>query len=231
MDGASFTAGRAVAPGSIVSIFGENLSDVTASASQLPLPLGIDGVAFSFDVLSAGVSLPGHFFYVSPTQINLQIPWELANYDSATVKVYVNFTYGSEYTLNLATYSPGFFTYQSNGQSLAAALDSANKLVSSGNPVARGSTVQLFLNGLGPVNNQPADGWAATDASSTTEAEPSIMIGGQPATVSFSGLAPNYVGLYQVNALVPSGIAAGLQPITCSIGGVACQTTASLNLK
>ena len=230
VDGASFTAGRAVAPGSIVSIFGENLSDNAASASQLPLPLGIDSVAFSFDVVSAGVSLPAHFFYVSPTQINIQIPWELAAYSSATVKAYINFTYGPEYTLNLATYSPGFFAYQSNGQTLAAALDSANHLVSSSNPVAPGSTVQLFLNGLGPVNNQPADGWAATDASSTTMSTPSILIGGQSATVSFSGLAPNFVGLYQVNAVVPSGIGAGLQQITCSIGGVACQTV-SLNVK
>jgi minor extracellular serine protease Vpr len=230
VDGASFTTGRAVAPGSIVSIFGENLSDFTASASQLPLPLGIDGVAFSFDVVSAGVSLPAHFFYVSPTQINLQIPWELADFSSATVKTYINFTYGAEYTLNLATYSPGFFAYQSNGQTLAAALDSANNLVSSGNPVAQGSTVQLFLNGLGPVNNQPADGWAATDASSTTMATPSIAIGGLPATVSFSGLAPNFVGLYQVNAVVPTGIGAGLQLLTCSTGGVTCQTV-SLNVK
>jgi adhesin/invasin len=77
---------------------------------------------------------------------------------------------------------------------------------------------------LGPVNHQPADGWPATDASSTTVSNPSISIGGQPATVTFSGLAPGYADLYQVNAVVPSGIGTGAQPITCSIGGVSCQT-------
>jgi len=224
IDGASFTPSRAVAPGSIVSVFGTHLSDTVGSALQFPLPLGIGGVAFSFDVPSAGVSLPAHFHYVSPTQINLQVPWELANYPSATVKVIINYTYSSEYTLSLAAYSPGFFSYQSGGQFVADALDLSNNQVTSANPVARGSAVQLFLNGLGPVNNQPADGWPATDNSSTTVSTPSISIGGQPATVIFSGLAPGYADLYQVNAIVPSGIGTGAQQIACSIGGIPCQT-------
>jgi uncharacterized protein (TIGR03437 family) len=220
MDGASFTTGRAVAPGSIISIFGTHLSDTAGSATQFPLPLGIGGVAFSFDVPSAGISLPARFHYVSPTQINVQVPWELANYSSATVKVIVNYTYSSEYTLPLATYSPGFFA--SSG--VAAALDLSFAVISASHPVARGSIVQLYMNGLGPVNHQPADGWPAADASSTTLAAPSISIGGQPATVTFSGLAPGYADLYQVNAVVPSGITPGAQPVTCSIGGVSCQT-------
>jgi minor extracellular serine protease Vpr len=229
IDGASFTAGRAVAPGSIISIFGANLADAPGSATQFPLPLGIIvpslsggtcAVAFSFDIPSAGISLPAHFHYVSPTQINLQVPWELANYPSATVKVIVNYTYSAEYTLLLANYAPGFFA--SGG--VAAARDSASNAVTSSNPVARGTYVQLYMNGLGPVNNRPADGWPATDATSTTTAMPAISIGGQPAIVSFSGLAPGFADLYQVNAVVPSGIGTGSQPVTCSIGGVSCQT-------
>ena len=80
------------------------------------------------------------------------------------------------------------------------------------------------MNGLGPVNNQPADGWPATDATSTTTATPVIIIGGQAATVSFSGLAPGYADLYQVNATVPTGIGTGMQTVKCSIGGFACPT-------
>jgi minor extracellular serine protease Vpr len=224
VDGAAFTANRAVAPGSIISIFGTNLSDSSAGATQFPLPLGINGVAFSFDVPSAGVSLPGRFHYVSSTQLNVQVPWELANYPSATVKVIINYTYSSTYSLNLATYAPGFFAYQSNGQSFASALDSTLAVVTATNPVARGTTVALYLNGLGPVNNQPADGWPATDATSTTVATPTITIGGEAATVTFSGLAPGYADLYQVNATVPTNISAGTQPVTCAIGGVSCQT-------
>lgn len=224
VDGASFTPGRAVAPGSIISIFGNYFVDTAGGAKQFPLPLGINGAAFSFDIPSAGVSLPAHFHYASPTQINVQVPWELANYTSATVKAIINYTYSPEYTLNLATYAPGFFTYQANGQSIAAALDLSSIEISASHPVSRGSTVLLFLNGLGPVNNRPADGWPATDATSTTVATPTITIGGQPATVSFSGLAPGFADLYQVNASVPAGIGTGAQPVTCSIGGVSCQS-------
>ena len=155
---------------------------------------------------------------------NVQVPWELANYSSATVKVIINYTYSAEYTLSLAAYAPGFFSYQSNGQSIAAALDLGNTEISASHPVTRGNFVQLFLNGLGPVNNTPADGWPATSASSTTLSTPTITIGGQPATVSFSGLAPGYADLYQINAVVPAGIGTGLQPVTCSIAGVSCQT-------
>jgi uncharacterized protein (TIGR03437 family) len=223
VDGAAFTGGRAVAPGSIISIFGANLADVSGSATQFPLPLGINAVAFSFDVPGAGISLPARFHYVSPTQINVQVPWELANYSSATVKVIINYTYSSTYTLDLATYAPGFFTYPS-GSSNAAALDLSYAVITANHPVSRGSTVALFLNGLGPVNNQPADGWPATDSSSTTVATPTITIGGQPATVTFSGLAPQFADLYQVNATVPSGIGTGAQTVTCTIGGVSCQT-------
>ena len=226
VDGAAFTANRAVAPGSIISIFGGNLSDSSSAATQFPLPLGIAGVAFSFDVPSAGVSLPARVHYVSPTQINVQVPWELANYPSATVKVIVNYTYSATYTLNLATYAPGFFSYSSNGQSYAAALDANSNLavITAAHPIAQGSTVALFLNGLGPVHNQPADGWPAVDDTSTTIATPTINIGGQPATVTFSGLAPGFADLYQVNATVPAGIGTGAQPVTCTIGGVSCQT-------
>lgn len=199
------------------------MADSSAGATQFPLPLGINGVAFSFDVPSAGVSLPAHFHYVSASQINVQVPWELANYPSATVKVIINYTYSPTVTLNLATYAPGFFTYPS-GSTNAAALDLSYAVITATHPVSRGAAVALFLNGLGPVNNQPADGWPATDATSTTMAQPTITIGGQPAMVSFSGLAPGFADLYQVNATVPTGIGTGAQPVTCTIGGVSCQT-------
>jgi uncharacterized protein (TIGR03437 family) len=224
VDGAAFTPNRAVAPGSIISVFGTNLADFPGSATQFPLPLGINGVAFSFDVPSAGVSLPARFHYISATQINVQVPWELANYPSAIVKVIINYTYSPTYTLNLATYAPGFFAYQANGQQYASALDSTLTVITASHPVSRGTTVALYLNGLGPVHNQPADGWPATDATSTTVSTPTITIGGQVATVTFSGLAPQFADLYQVNATVPTSIGTGPQPVTCTIGGVSCQT-------
>lgn len=234
VDAASFNQGKPVAPGSWISIFGSNLADFAdnafANCSQCsvlmqPLPMGIDGVAFSFDVPSQNLSVPARFNYVSPTQLNVQVPWELQGQTSATVKVIVNYTYSAEYTLPLATYSPGIFVIDYSTQQ-AAALDVNNAVITPSNPVARGDVVQLYLNGLGPVNNQPADGAPGPpDTSATTKGQAAIMtVGGQTATVQYSGLAPNYVGLYQVNFVVPQGIPTGQQPITCSIGGVTSKT-------
>jgi minor extracellular serine protease Vpr len=244
VDAASYVKGRAVAPGSLIAVFGTNLSDTTqgnngtdaafancslCNVATQALPMGIDGAAFSFDTSSA--SLPGRMLYVSPVQLNVQVPWELAGQTSATVKVIVNYTYSAEYTLPLAQYSPGFFVYDAADD--VAALDQNYKLIGSSNPVARGDYVQLFMNGLGPVTHQPGDGLAASGAPnlSMTTATPTITIGGQAAgNIPFSGLAPGYVGLYQVNVQVPTGISAGAQAITCTIGGVTA-TAAQLYVK
>jgi minor extracellular serine protease Vpr len=224
VDGAGFAA-RAVAPGSIVSVFGANMSDVTDGAFYLPLPAGLDNVSVSFDVPSANISVPGRFFYVSPTQLNIQVPWELEGQSSAIVKVIIGETYSAEYTLPLAAYGPGFFAYNSGSQLMALALDTSYHLITPSNSAKRGGVVQLYLGGLGPVSKPPASGAAALDNPlSQTVATPTITIGGQTANVLWSGLAPGFVGLYQVDATVPDNAGTGLQPATCSVGGVACQT-------
>jgi minor extracellular serine protease Vpr len=237
VDAATFSQGKAVAPGSWIAIYGTNLSDVTdqafsdcpeCSTVTQPLPMGLDGVAFSFDISAA--SYPGRFNYVSPTQLNVQVPWELQGQTSAQVKVMVNYTYSTLYTLPIAEYSPGFFVIDYTTKEVAA-LDQNNNVVTSSSPVARGTIVQLFLNGLGPVNNQPNDGQPGpNNTSATTKVQPTITIGGQTASIQYSGLAPGFVGLYQVNATVPSGIGTGSQNIVCSIGGVT-SATATLTVK
>ncbi|MGH8246429.1 MAG: hypothetical protein ACREUU_08350, partial [Gammaproteobacteria bacterium] len=80
--------------------------------------------------------------------------------------------------------------------------------------------------GLGRVSHAPASGTAAsTSPLSTTAMLPLVTIGGLPATVSFSGLAPGFVALYQVNAQLPANAEAGdAAPVVLSIGGVASNT-------
>ena len=80
--------------------------------------------------------------------------------------------------------------------------------------------------GLGAVTNQPADGAASPSSPlARTSATPQVTIGGVPATVTFSGLAPDFVGEYQVNALVPATVAAGnAVPVAITIGGAASNT-------
>jgi uncharacterized protein (TIGR03437 family) len=219
LNGASFEMGRPVAPGSYISIFGSNLSDVTDFAKTTVLPLAIDYTMVSFDAPTplGSVSVPGHLLYVSSGQVNLQVPWELQGHGSAQVKVTIDFSYGNVVTLQLSDYSPAFFEI---GGGNVAALDSNNQAIGTSNPAQQGKTVQLYLNGLGPVNNQPASGDPAPSSPlATCISTPTVTIGGQTAASSFCGLAPGFPGLYQINATVPTGLTPGSQPITVSIGG------------
>lgn len=222
---ASGQAGAPVAPGSYISLFGNGLSDFTDFAQTARLPLAIDQAFVSFDVPSAGISVPGHLTYVSPSQLNVQVPWELQGQGSAQVKVTIDYSNGNLISVPISNYAPAFF-HGSDGT--AAALDQQNAVVTSSNPAHRGQIVQLFANGLGPVTNQPASGEPAPSSpTANTTATPTVMIGGQPAAVVFSGLAPGFAGLYQVNATVPAGLSPGTQQVTVSIGGT---TSPAVNL-
>ena len=204
VDAASFEPGKPVAPGSYISIFGSALSSVTDSTPTATLPLALDSVLVSFDVPSANISAPGHLIFVSPGQVNAQVPWELQGQSSAQVKVTISspnggYAYGNVYTLSLAAYAPAFF-----GQVP---------------PAQPGETISLYANGLGPVTNQPASGDPATALPlAKTTTPPTVTIGGTTMAVSFSGLAPGFAGLYQINVTVPTALSPGTYPITLTIG-------------
>ncbi|MDP9053461.1 MAG: S8 family serine peptidase [Acidobacteriota bacterium] len=217
---------QAPAPGSYVAIFGQNLAAATTTYSTPYLPLALSQVSVSFD--NANVSVPGHIVFVSPGQVNVQIPWELQGQLSVQVKVSVGDSSGTVFTLPLGSYSPALFEIPSGSRNIAASLDENNKIVTVSNPVARGHVVQLFLNGLGPVTNQPASGDPAPASPlARTTSTPIVTIGNQTAQVQFSGMTPGNAALYQINAVVPAGAAAGVEPISVSIGGI---TSASSSL-
>ena len=95
-------------PGSYISIFGTDLSDTTLVESTPSLPLSLGQVSVSFD--GGGKSLPGRIHFISPGQINVQIPWEFQGQSSVQMKVTLyGYLWGSLYTVPLATYSPGIF--------------------------------------------------------------------------------------------------------------------------
>jgi uncharacterized protein (TIGR03437 family) len=225
-----------VAPGSFISIYGTNLVDANTlfnmsgdTAAPLPsgaLPLTLDGTTVSFDVPSAGLSVPGYMYFVSPGQIDLWVPRELQNQISAKVKVTVDEgLFGNVVTIPLANYAPSLFQY---GSGIVVAQDQNYQLISSNNPVARGQAAILYANGLGPVTNPPASGDAAlANPLSQTTVLPQVTIGGQSASVTFSGLTPGTAGLYQIDVVVPSGLAPGSQAIVVSIGG---QTSKALSI-
>lgn len=225
VNAASFQAGGGVAPGSYVSIVGSALSDATGTATSSSLPLSLAGASVSFDVPSANLSVPGRLSYASNGLLNVQIPWELRNVDSALMKVNVGDASSAIYTLPVAPYAPAAFEFPdpSSGQRLAAALDENYALLTTANPARHGHAVQIYGNGLGPVSNQPASGEPspASEPLARTLSDPVVTVGGVPAQVLFSGLTPDCVGLYQLNIVIPGGVAGGIQPLVIAVNGVA----------
>jgi len=225
VNAASGDVGRGLAPGSYVSIFGRNLSEAFRVFSTPYLPLSLAGVSVSFDVPDRKLSLPGRLHFVSEGQVNVQIPWELRGLNAAQIKVSLGpITESPLYTLPLNDYSPAFFQINDpagSGRVVVAALDESFQVISSANRAGRGRIVQLFANGLGPVDNTPPTG-EITPASplARTLAAPEVTIGGRRAEVRFSGLTPFSVGLYQLNVVVPAELAPGLYEVTVAIGGV-----------
>ena len=217
INAASSAVGASVAPGSIVSVYGAFLpNSLSAAATQVPLPLSLAGLSLAFG--STGAPL----FYVSSGQVNLQVPWEVSGQAQASLTASLSGLTSAPETVSLAAFAPGIFTINSQGSGQGAILDSYYNLVSPSNPAGAGvTTILIYCTGLGAVTNQPASGAAAlSDPLSWTTTNPTVTIGGAPAYVSFSGLAPGTVGEYQVNALVPANAPTGdAVPVVLSIGG------------
>jgi uncharacterized protein (TIGR03437 family) len=213
-----------IAPGSYVAIYGSNLAQFTDQNYYPILPLSLDalfgaGVTVSFD--AANGSYPGRMVFISPGQVNVQVPWELQGQTSAQVKVTINdYIFGNVVSATVADATPSFFETSAG---IAAAVDNGTgKVVLAAAPIKRGGIVQLYMNGLGACNNQPNSGEPASsdpNKLATTKASPTVQIGGQSAQVFYSGLAPGFPGLYQVTVSVPSGITVGTAPVTVTIGG------------
>jgi uncharacterized protein (TIGR03437 family) len=217
VNAASFTA--PVAPGSIASAFGDFLVSLPLAVVQSVLPTEVSGLSLRF---GDGTQAP--LFYVSGTQVNFQVPWELSG-QSVTLTASVDGQTGGAQTIPLAPFAPGIFTIDGQGSGPGAILDASYRLVNSSNPTTAGATILIYCTGLGHVTNQPANGSPAPLSPLSWSGIPTVTIGGVSANVSYSGLAPGFVGLYQVNAQVPAGLAANdAVPVVLSMGGATSNT-------
>jgi uncharacterized protein (TIGR03437 family) len=203
-----------VAPGSIVSIFGTALASGTAQATTTSLPTTLQ----SAQVLMNGIAAP--LFYVSPTQINAQVPWEVTGLFATdlTVQVIANGSQSNVVANALAATAPGIFVVVHNAD---------NTLVTSANPAVPREYLVVYCTGLGTVTNQPSTGAPAPlSPLSYTPQNSIVTIAGVSANVPFSGLAPDFVGLNQVDVQVPANVvSASAAPLVLSNGGKSTTAT------
>jgi uncharacterized protein (TIGR03437 family) len=208
----SFSTG-ATGSGSIASIFGANLTTQTITVTTLPLPTTLAGISATIN------GQPVAFYYVSPTQVNMELPFGLAA-GPATLVVNANGAM-TTYTVQISPVVPGLFLIGK----YAAAVNFADGSINGPNAgAAPGGYVELFMTGAGDVTNPPAIGAAAVASPLSVVPDLSKVtatIGGQAATVSFAGLTPGLVDLMQVNVEVPAGLADGDYPVVVTFNGVA----------
>ncbi len=202
--------GSALAPATVAAIFGSDLAAVTASATQVPLPLTLNNTA----VLVAGTPAP--LYFASPSQVNAQLPVELTSGGQHQVIVSANGTLSLPETIDVAPAAPGMLSTPN----LAIAQRPDGSFVSSSAPARAGEILVLYLVGMGDTDPSPTTGSIAPPVLARTKVAAEILVGGRTAVVQFSGLTPGFVGLYQVNFVVPDGLAAGDQEVVVEQAGV-----------
>ncbi|HZL55966.1 MAG TPA: hypothetical protein VFC21_02730, partial [Bryobacteraceae bacterium] len=194
-----------LAPGSLATLFGTILANSTASTSGTPFPTTLGAVSVSINGFAA------HLSFVSPGQVNLQIPYEVAP-GNATVVLNNNGTISNSFSFSVAAAAPAIYP--------PGILNSDGSFNSSSNPTLAGKTAMVYLTGIGAVSPSVADGAAASSSPlSTPVAVTGITINGSAATVLFLGLAPGFVGIAQANVTVPSSLANGSYPLVVTVGG------------
>jgi adhesin/invasin len=216
MNAASFHPGGA--PGAIMTIFGIALSDKTYQAQSFPLPtqLGPTTVAVNGNLAP--------LYFVSPSQINFQMP---SGAQAANVQVVVNNSSvlstrplaAQTHISELTAVDPGMFV---NAGNRAAALNQDFSMHTPATPLAAGALVLLFMTGQGAITPPLPDGTAApADPLSLINGVVDVTIGDKQAGVVYAGMAPGFAGLAQINAVIPSGLAPGDQPVFITVNGVA----------
>jgi endo-1,4-beta-xylanase len=215
---ASFAAGF-VAPGEIATLFGNSLTSATGINLTSSLPLPTEFLDVAVHVNGSPVPLFAIDNVNGQQQINFQVPWEVANQTTATIEVLRSGVVSQSATVPVVAAQPGIINYSSGGNNFGVILHANYQLADIGHPVQAGETVLIYCTGLGVVHSPPADGAAASGQ--TTIATPVVTIGGISGAVPFSGLAPGFVGLNQVNVVIPQVVPSGNQPVVLKMGSAA----------
>jgi len=196
---------NAYSPGELVSLYG-NFGVATQVDQVLPIPTTLGGV----QVMVNGQAAP--VYLVSQNQISALIPYEVSGSYFATFQVVVNGSQSNTVTVYIDNTSPGLYTLTENGIGPGAILHKDFTEVTDGSPAVPGETVLLFMNGLGTVTPQVADGAGGpSNPLSYSDEYQDIVVDlddgvDSPAetTVTYGGLAPGFAGLYQVNFKLPT---------------------------
>ena len=184
----------AVAPGSLITIFGSNLANAALSAPPARLPRSLGGVTLSIN------GIPAPLLFVGPGQINAQVPFEVTE-GPAKATLQLAGMPPVLIPLTIAPAAPGLFPNIQNTPD---------------HPASVGSVVTVYLTGQGAVTPSVSTGEAAPGAAVFPV---TATVGNRQATITFAGLSPDSAGLFQISLIVPR-VAAGSHPLVVTVNGV-----------
>lgn len=217
VNAASFSPG--LVAGSIATVFVAGLIEAngTVAAQAIPLPAALGDVAVTVN----GRAAPLYAVARTPSgeQINFQVPFEVAGAERASIVVRRGTIATGAFDTPLAVAQPGVFSADGTN---AIVVRADNRLATASEPIAGGDVVYFYATGLGAVTNPPATGAASPrEPLAHAVVPPRVTVGGVPADVLFAGLAPDFVGLFQINIRIPAGAPSGNAALVVESGGAA----------
>lgn len=211
------------APGMLTSIFAfpnTKFGPKTASFSSLPIP----NVLGDVQVLVAGVPAP--ILYASPSQINFELPGATPVGGLHEIQV-VRASTGAvlaSWLFRIDAFSPALFTVDGTGNGQIAAINQDGTLNNGTHPAKAGSYITLFGTGQGVVNGMPPDGHPAPNSPLLpANSALKVFINSDfvpQGDIEFSGLAPGFVGLWQINVKVPANVPPGDVSVFLDMNGI-----------
>lgn len=238
---AGFDAKAPVASGTWIEIYGSNLATAArswqgADFNGVNAPNTLNGVSVKINDKSAYVD------YVSPGQVNVQVPDDPA---VGPVKLVVTNAAGdsNSITLQKSAIGPALLappdSFNVGGKQYVVAVfqDGSGAFAGRANlisgvkfrPAKAGDIIAVYGIGFGPVSPAIPAGAVATQQNSL-QTKPTFRVGGATAELSYDGLAPNLMGLYQFNLKLPAA-SSGDQPLTVDVGGVSTNQTLFITMQ
>ena len=210
-----------IAPGGLITLFGAQLSPVNLASSEMPLPTALADSCLTVN------GLPVPILFVSPNQINAQMPFETVG----NVSMILRTPGGSSDTFNLQVIPGAPSVFHSGVAGPANDVptiirDSNGELVTDSDPIHRNDVLVIFLTGLGVTSPAVPTGMPSPlNPLAIALTKPSVTIGGMQLPLSYYGLAPGEVGVYQINVKVPANVPTGLSmPLAISQGNYTSST-------
>jgi uncharacterized protein (TIGR03437 family) len=214
-----------VAPGGLISVYGQQMSPVNMATKEIPLPTALGESCLTVN----GVPVP--MLFVSSTQINGQLPFRVDGNATMTLRTPGGISDNFNFTILPA--APSIFRSGTAGPQTGLATvirTDDNQIVTPTNPIHPADSIVIYATGLGRTAPAVDDGLPApSDPLGQAIIQPDVTLGGVPLNVSYAGLVPGEVGVYQINATVPLKVPQGLSiPLVVNQGGSA--TTLSLRV-